>query len=85
MEDGIDTNVANGTGRTADMTNQEITVKQVDYAGNEAAQRTLERSLNQSRGDDASARDTSATVMAAAHDLAAQARFTNLSNRGAGE
>jgi hypothetical protein len=85
MENELDTNAANSPDRTADMTTQEITIKKTDYAGNEAAARTMERSLNQATGSGMDARSNSQDPMGMAHEMARQARFTNLSNRGAGE
>jgi hypothetical protein len=85
MEDELDDNAANSPDRTADMTNQEIVVKKTDYAGDEAAQRTMERSLNQAAGDGQGAHENSQAVVSFAHDMARSARFTNLSNRGAFE
>jgi hypothetical protein len=85
MEDALDTNAANSPDRTADMTNQEIVIKKTEYAGNEAAQRTMERSLSQASGADMEARGYASSNMAIAHDIAREARFTNGSNRGVGE
>jgi hypothetical protein len=85
MEDGLDTNAANSPSRTADMTNQEIVVRQIDYAGNEAAQRTMERSLNQASDAGQGARDNAQAIVGIAHDVAKEARFTNGSNRGPAE
>lgn len=83
MEDGMDTNAANSPDHTADMTTQEVDIKKNDFSGSADAQVALDRSLNQAADCCDDMRSTSQAAVSFAKDMATQARFTNLSNRGA--